>query len=112
MTQLTRIPYDASSFEVGALSHIKDHLQLAFGKHNKVTTADALSYAVLIALETLEETPTYLEALPYEHTASQTRLARFLVSHPSNANFDADAPLDDLQIELSQKLKQSTLTKV
>ena len=105
MTNLTRVPYDANDFEVGALSHIKDHLQLAFGKHKRVTTADAITYAVLIGLETIDEAPTYTAAMPYSFTAEQTRLGRFLQSHPSNEDFDPGAPLDELQLDLFNKLK-------
>ena len=105
MTALTRVPYDASSFEVGAISHIKDHLQLAFGKAKRVTNADALTYAVLIALETIDEAPTYLDAMPYGYAAEQTRLARFLVTHSSNDDFNPDTELDEVQLDLFEKLK-------
>ena len=104
MTNLTRVPYDANNFEVGALSHIKDHLQLAFGKHKRVTTADAITYAILVGLETIEEAPTYTAAMPYSFSAEQTRLARFLQSHSSNDGFDPDAELDEVQLELFNKL--------
>jgi len=106
MTTLTRVPYDASNFEVGAISHIKDHLQLAFGKARRVTNADALTYSVLVALETIDEAPTYDDAMPYSHTAEQTRLARFLICHPSNEDFDAYAELDEVQLDLIHKLKK------
>jgi len=105
MTALTRVPYDASSYEVGAIAHIKDHLQLAFGKAKRVTNADAITYAVLIALETIDEAPTYNDAMPYSFAAEQTRLARFLLSHPTNDEFDPDADLDEVQLDLFQKLK-------
>jgi hypothetical protein len=87
MTKLKRIPYEANEHELALLDFIKQHLQSAFGKHQKVTNADAVTYSLLIAHEILDEAATYTEAMPYEYNVQHTRLARFL-DLPDAANQD------------------------
>ena len=87
MTKLKRIPYEANEHEVAILDFIKHHLQSAFGKQQKVTNADAVTYSLLIAQEVLEDSPTYLDAMPYDFHTINTRLARFF-DLPSASNDD------------------------
>jgi len=73
----TRISYDASEIELTTLHYLKDQLQQAFGKHQRVTSADAMTYALLIASELIEESPTYTSVMPHSYHVADTRLERF-----------------------------------
>jgi hypothetical protein len=77
MSNNTRIPFDANEAELFSIEHIKSHLQQAFGKRMTVTTADALTFAILRASESLDECRCYADEMPYDFNALQTRLARF-----------------------------------
>jgi len=77
MTDTTRVPFDANEAELHSIEHIKRHLQEAFGKRMSVTTADALTFAILRASESLDECRCYADVMPYDFNALQTRLARF-----------------------------------
>ena len=82
LTTKQRIPYETSETEQRALDGIKTHLQLALGKCHTVTTADALTYSVLMALTLLEECQYYWEAMPSREVAMTTRLGRLLEGTP------------------------------
>jgi hypothetical protein len=77
MSKNTRIPFEASDVDMFNIDTVKAHLQEAFGKRMTVTTADALSFAVLSSRELLEECRCYADAMPYDFHLMQTRLARF-----------------------------------
>ena len=53
MSKNTRIPFEASDVDMFNIDTVKAHLQEAFGKRMTVTTADALSFAVLSSRELL-----------------------------------------------------------
>ena len=78
MTNTTRVAYEASSAEVATINEIQSHLATAFGKQTTVTTQDAITYAVLVAVEVLDVCPSYKAAMPNPDIAHQTRLSRHL----------------------------------
>ena len=69
--------FDANEAELHSIEHMKCHPQDAFGKRMTVTTADALTFSILRASESLDECRCYADAMPFDFNAYQMRFVRF-----------------------------------